>query len=344
MYCYYDGFVLGGSARNGVTVAVRAFSHPFVFPNGRQCRDFHELALACQEDWATARDLLHKGYLKNFFSGLGRADLALAAAEAARFPDPDRGLDQLLAKLPTEALDEPRLRVQTLEINLGVLSAGQPREFPLHLENQGMRLVYGTITCVEGDWLALGDNANQKHFQFLHEWSVPIRVRSDKLRANKKPLEAHLEIESNGGSFIVDVRAQVPIQPFPSGVLAGAHSPRQVAEKARAHTKEAAALFESGAVAQWYRSNGWTYPVQGPSASGLGAVQQFFEALGLTAPPRSKSAPAASTCSATSAIGCTSRSRSRATRNAPFTPTPSATKPGWRSVPSSSTAAMRAWK
>src|SRR6516164_7790320 len=111
VYCYYDGFVLGGSARNGAAV-VRAFAHPFVFPNGRQCRDFDELALAFQEDWATACDLLHKGYLKNFFSGLGRADLALAAVEAARFPDPDRGLDQLLAKLPTEVLDKPRLRVQ----------------------------------------------------------------------------------------------------------------------------------------------------------------------------------------------------------------------------------------
>src|SRR5205814_607263 len=41
-----------------------------------------------------------------------------------------------------------------------------------------------------------------------------------------------------------------------------------------------------GAVAAWYKENGWTYPVQGPVASGVGAVQQFFEALGLTPPPR----------------------------------------------------------
>src|SRR5262249_23352548 len=32
--------------------------------------------------------------------------------------------------------------------------------------------------------------------------------------------------------------------------------------------------------------NGWTYPVQGPASSGLGAVQQFFEALGLVTPPK----------------------------------------------------------
>src|SRR5262249_13707004 len=32
--------------------------------------------------------------------------------------------------------------------------------------------------------------------------------------------------------------------------------------------------------------NGWTYPVQGPAASGISGIQQFFEALGLTTPPR----------------------------------------------------------
>src|SRR5207245_1464748 len=83
------------------------------------------------------------------------------------------------------------------------------------------------------------------------------------------------------------VRADVPVKPFSgAGLLAGVRSPRQVAEKAKEKPKEAAVLFESGEVAAWYKSNGWTYPVQGPSASGLGAVQQFFEALGLTPPPR----------------------------------------------------------
>ena len=289
VYCYFDGFVLGGHSRNGGPVAVgaQAFANPFVFPGGRQCHSFDELALASQEEWAAARDLLAQGYLGNFFGGLGRVDLALAAKEAAKFPDADRGLDQLLEKLPTDVLAEPRLSLETQEINLGVLSIGTERDFNLRMENQGMRLVYGTILSADGPWLALGDTAaNEKHFQFQHELSLPIRVRSDKLRANTKPLEAHLEIESNGGSFIVTVRAQVPVQPFPSGALAGAKSPRQAAEKAKVNAKEAATLFESGAVAEWYKSNGWTYPVQGPSASGLGAVQQFFEALGLTPPPK----------------------------------------------------------
>jgi hypothetical protein len=289
VYCYYDGFVLGGHSRNGGPVAVgaQAFSHPFVFPGGRQCRSFDELAVACQEQWTAARDLLHKGYLENFFGGLGRVDLALAAKEAAKFPDADLGLNQLLEKLPSQVLVEPRLSLEAQEINLGVLEVGSERKFHLHMENQGMRLVSGAITSVDAPWLALGDAAgNQKHFHFQHELDVPIQVRSEKLRANNKPLTAHLEVESNGGSFIVTVRAQVPVKPFPSGALAGAKSPRQAAEKAKANSKEAAVLFENGAVAEWYKANGWTYPVQGPAASGLGAVQQFFEALGLTAPPK----------------------------------------------------------
>src|SRR6185437_9255802 len=73
VYCYFDGFVLGGHSRNGGPVAVgaQAFAHPFVFPGGRQCRNFDELALASQEEWSAARDLLKQGYLGNFFGGLG---------------------------------------------------------------------------------------------------------------------------------------------------------------------------------------------------------------------------------------------------------------------------------
>ena len=37
---------------------------------------------------------------------------------------------------------------------------------------------------------------------------------------------------------------------------------------------------------RWYELNGWDYPIQGPAAAGVGAVQQFFESLGVTTPPR----------------------------------------------------------
>src|SRR5262249_11644757 len=51
VYCPHDGFALGGHARRAGPIAVGAqlFRSPFVFPPGRTCRNFDELALACQE-------------------------------------------------------------------------------------------------------------------------------------------------------------------------------------------------------------------------------------------------------------------------------------------------------
>src|SRR5262245_9261294 len=106
IYCYFDGMILGGPGRNGgaIPAGARPFPSQFVFPSGRSCRNFDELALACQQDWKDARLLLEQSYLEKFLGKLGRPDLALAAREAARFPDRDRGLDQFLAKLPTNVL------------------------------------------------------------------------------------------------------------------------------------------------------------------------------------------------------------------------------------------------
>ncbi|HTU89461.1 MAG TPA: hypothetical protein VMF69_05135 [Gemmataceae bacterium] len=288
-YCYWDGSVLDGrgQASGPIAVGAQPFHSPFVFPSGRSCRNFDELVLACYGDWNEARDLLREGYLESFFGALGRMDLALAAKQAVRAADADRGLDQLLSKLPCSNREQPKLFVQPLEVNLGQLSRGVDRRFVLHIENQGMGLLQGTIACDNTAWLMLGENAGspRKIIQCLHEFSLPVQVHGKALRAGNKPLEGRLTIESNGGVAVVVVRADVPVQPFFDGVLAGAISPRQVAEKAKANPKAAAPHFENGAVAAWYESNGWTYPVQGPASSGLGAIQQFFEALGLVKAP-----------------------------------------------------------
>jgi hypothetical protein len=258
-----------------------------VFPSGRTCHSFDELALACLDEWNVARSLLQHGDLTSFLSGLGRGDLAQAAREAARCPDPDVGLDQLIAALSAKSIEPPKLHVEPTQVNLGALSFGQEPRFILHLTNRGMRLLTGSATAY-AVWLTLGDGegAASKVFQFVHETVIPVRVRAKQLRAGAKPLEGRLVLESSGGETTVIVRCEVPALPFPDGVLAGAITPRQIAEKARAYPKAAAAHFESGAVARWYQSNGWDYPVQGPAGAGLGAVQQFFEALGLTTPPR----------------------------------------------------------
>jgi hypothetical protein len=289
LYCYHDGNSLDGDglARKPLDSGARPFPRPFVFPSGRACHNFDQLALACHAQWPEAIHLLREGYLESFFGGLGRSDLALTARTAAQSPSPDGGLDQLLDRFPSRALEPPQLRVTPDGVNLGQLRIGQDHHLDLLLVNQGMRLLRGSISCEDSFWLFLGTAPGQqrKLFEVRAELSVPVWVRGNLLRAASRPLESLLVIESNGGDVLVRVQVEVPVTPFPEGVLGGATTPRQLAQKAKQAPREAAVLFEKGAVVRWYQHNGWTYPVQGPPASGLGAVQQFFEALGLTRPP-----------------------------------------------------------
>ena len=114
LYCYQDGFSLGG--RNGhagpVDPGAQPFPMPFVFPNGTICRNFDQLALACHNAWPTAIELLRHGDLANFLAGLGRVDLAKAAREALRDADKDRALDQLLGQLPANTIEPAKLHVR----------------------------------------------------------------------------------------------------------------------------------------------------------------------------------------------------------------------------------------
>lgn len=291
-FCYYDGASLLANAAP-IETARKTFLAPFVFPSGFSCNTYDEFAEGCQSHWDTAVEMLHQGTLKTFFSGLGRLDLAAAAQEAAAFPDRERALDLFLSRLPTTRFSLPKLDVQPKLINLGTLAIGHVAQFDLHLENQGDRLIFGSITT-NVPWLSVTANAPPESearnaarlFQFRDGATIPIQVKGQHFRAQLKPLEGTITIESNAGTFKLKVIAAVPILPFPEGVLAGARSPRELAEKAKATPRQAAPLFESGAVAAWYQSNGWIYPVQGASFSGLAAIQQFFEALGMSRPPK----------------------------------------------------------
>jgi hypothetical protein len=284
LYCHHDGGALGAHPVSLDRTRLW-FPQPFVFPGGRSCRTFDELALACLDDWNGALALLRQGVLSRFLHTLGRADLSRAAHEAAQNPDRDRGLDLFLRRLPTPVVTPPVLVVEPSQVNLGHLAVGQEGRLELHLANQGMGLLFGSIRS-DSAWLSPSDSGADKLFQFLHEAAIPIAIRGRSLRASLRGLEARLTIASSGGNAVVRVLADVPIRPYPEGVLAGARSPRELAEKARDHPREAAELFAGGGVARWYADNGWIYPVQGSAAGGVAGVQQFFEALGMTRPPQ----------------------------------------------------------
>ncbi len=296
VFCYHDGHLLEekpeavGPVVETVALDVGAlpFGTPFTLPSGRVCDNFNQLKLAFVEDSATAHALLQNGNLEAFLCTLGRSDLASAANAAGKAGDPVRALDEFLARLPGSNLNPPRLRVETTVIDLGILRPGEGRRCELTLRNEGMKLLYGSASCSETPWLILGEKPGQrcKFFQFTDKTTVLVRIRGRHVRAYPGPQEGEVRLETNGGTIVVPVRFEVPIEPFPEGVLAGATTPRQLAEKAAKAAKEAARLVESGAVQRWYQTNGWLYPVSGPPASGPAAVQQYFEALGVSSPPR----------------------------------------------------------
>ena len=85
-YCYYDGAALAGRAGGPINAGSAPFVHPFVFPDGHACRNFDQFALACQQHWSAALDLLKEGYLGSFLGGLGRVDLARDRHPVGRDP------------------------------------------------------------------------------------------------------------------------------------------------------------------------------------------------------------------------------------------------------------------
>ncbi len=286
-YCYHDGIGLSGLQVDGpVNLAQTPFPMPFYFPTGDACRNFDQLALTCQARWAETWELLQKSMLEGFLAQMGRHDLARAAREAAAQLDPDRGVDHFLSRLPAHNLAPPALRVTPAQQQLGVLRPGQDLAFDVQLTNDGHRLVSGHVSS-DCTWLQVeGATPEQPRvMQFAQQQTIRVHVVGSQLAAGPTLREGRLLVHSNGGDAVVAVSCEVPVKPFPDGALAGCRTPREVARQAKHFPDEAAVLFAAGQVEAWYRDNGWTYPVEGSPATGKAAVQQFFEALGLTKPP-----------------------------------------------------------
>jgi hypothetical protein len=288
-FCYFDGKPLGTGAGSNTSLVYGtvAFPRPFVFPNGVRCDNFAQLAQACVRHPEVTIEALRGGFLGTFFGGMGRVDLAMAAKSLAAMPDTDRALNDLLGKLPGSSLRPAQLLVEPAGKDLGIVQMGEDREFTLKMTNKGDRLLHGQALVGDCHWLMLGESGSpEKLLQFFDSTSLMVRIQGKRLHAFARPQKGEIRIESSGGNVVVPVELMVPVKPFPEGALAGATSPRQLATLAKAHIKEAAVLLEKGAVKRWYEANGWTYPVQGPTAHGIAAVQQLFEYLGLVKPPK----------------------------------------------------------
>ena len=298
-FCFFDGQLLQNANSPSLTKKPE-LAIPFVFPDGRKCISFDELALTILDEWNESKNLLKDGTFAKFFQKIGRPDLSVRSEKYRVFPDADLGLDDLINCLPVSINLKPELQTEIERINLGILKPGDDRDLYIQLKNTGLGMIKGSavINCPDF-WITLGDGSgtNQKSLHFINEFKLHIRIQGKRLRASDKPLNAKIMIETNGGSREVLITAEVPVLPFSKGCLAGAISPRKLASLAKVNPKDAGKLFEDNSVQDWYKSNGWTYPVPGPAASGVAAVQQFFEALGLVEAPQVFLEPRSHECS-----------------------------------------------
>jgi hypothetical protein len=281
-FCHFDGIAL----RGGTAQAAGALAQEFVFPSGKRCRTYDELAAACQDDWAGARDLLRKGAFVQYFSSVGRMDLARAAQEGMAQADPDVGLSNLVSSLPLSNTQGPRLDLNPRRLALGTVLAGETRQVPLTVSNQGQGMLQGTLTVAEGgEWLRIHGSANgQCSLKTPREQQVLLNIDTRGLAAGQT-YGARLTVITNGGAVEVPARLDLAAHAFARQPFQGVRSPRELAERMRSQPKAAVPLLESGEIGRWFETNGWNYPVRGTPAKGVAGVQQFFENLGLSKPP-----------------------------------------------------------
>jgi hypothetical protein len=283
VYCWFDGIPL---SNHGGASAAGMLPQEFVFASGRRCRTFDELSQGCYHDWEDARELLRRGDFARFLSRAGRIDLARTAQEAQTQADPDIALFNFVRGLPASPAQQPRLELSPRRLMLGVLRVGETRQVKLTLTNSGQGVLQGKVAIGEGAaWLKIADAGDETQAPIKTGRDQVIQLRVQTAGLVPQTYSGKLTVITNGGIAEVPVRLDVTAVPFAQGPLKGAASPREMAEKMRKHPKAAAPLLVNGEVARWFASNGWAYPVAGPPAPGVAAVQQFFECMGLSKPP-----------------------------------------------------------
>jgi hypothetical protein len=291
VFCHHDGAELVPAHGGDTWVDPGRLLTPFFFPSGKRCNTFDELVQNCHEDWAVARTMLREGVFTKFLSSLGRLDLAQMAREANTQPDLDLALTTFLSGLPGTQPRKPRLELSPRRLILGKFEPGETRYVHLGIVNQGTGVLRGTLSVMlenEDDprWIRLAADpyADQCAIHAVNQQDVNLLLDTTGLVTGQR-YAGKLTIISNGGVAEVPVRLDLAGQEFRRAPFQGVSSPREMAERMRQQPKAAVGALESGEVAQWFQTNGWKYPVQGPVAPGVAAVQQFFECMGLSKPP-----------------------------------------------------------
>lgn len=283
VFCYFDGMPLRAGAVP-LLPGVEAGSE-LVFPSGRCCKNLGELREACEAEWDEARRMLLEGGYVRFLQKLGRADLVRTVKEAPAQRDPDIALYNFLDQLPTSSTPGPRLELQPRRMGLKNLTVGKQVQLQVTVSNGGRGVLQGKMMVGEGhEWLKIEGGGQQVGLRTPRQQEVKLQVDTRTLIGGLT-YSGKLTAITNGGIAEIPVRLDLAAAPFSHAPYQGAANPRDLAQRMQKNPKPAVALLESGVVSRWFAANGWNYPVSGEAARGIGAVQQFFECLGLSKPP-----------------------------------------------------------
>ncbi|MBY0233320.1 MAG: hypothetical protein K2W96_28905, partial [Gemmataceae bacterium] len=282
-YCHHDGSPL----RAGGPPAGQMLQE-FVFPSGKRCKSFDDMAAGCYAEWAEARQLLKEGTFASFLAGIGRADLAKSARDAMSMPDADLALTNFIGALPASVAHGPKLNLSPRRLVVGPVRVGEQKPVVVTLQNEGRGLLQGKLTVAEGaEWLSLveGPDTRSAAVSTNREQAVKLVVNTAALNTNNA-YSGKLVAVTNGGVAELPIRLDLVTRPFARAPYAGANSPQDLARKMRDNPKPAVEMLANGDIARWFASNGWAYPIIGAPVPGLAAVQQYFEELGLARAPQ----------------------------------------------------------
>ncbi len=286
VYCYFDGNLLRMEGVKG-TPATGLLTREFLFPSKRRCATLDDFVQGCQYEWEEACDLLKRGEFSRYFAGIGRKDLARAARDAEKLPDADIALHTFLGALPASQVKGPKLDIQPRRIILNKIKPGEVKQIPIKVLNQGKGLLQGKLTVSEGnEWfrVAFGGDSGKCPIKTPQEDEVLFVVDTRTLAA-PAIYSARLTVITNGGVAEVPVRLDLGATPFALPPFKGASSPNDMAKRMLTNPKAAVPLLENGEIQKWFTANGWAFPSMGIPTSGIAAVQQFFEGMGLSKPP-----------------------------------------------------------
>lgn len=255
------------------------FRREWKFPSGRTCRTLDEFVEGCLHEWVEARNALVRRDFVRFFDEINRNDLGRLVPPAE--PDAELALQVFLEKLPSHVKAAPALDVVPRRLHIPDVARGDERRVMLTVVNRGSGILVGDLVVAEGSsWL----KPSSGRVRARNEQPIEIVIDARSLPTTGSYF-ARLQVRTNGGTVEVPIQVDLSVQgvPFQGYYVA---DPQDLAKLMLSKPKLAAKWLIDGAVEQLFEKQGWDYPLAGrPLAPSLGAVQQYFEALGLSHVP-----------------------------------------------------------